>query len=380
MYQKGNNMRVFSLIRSPRAAVLWTIVLLLPLALMLASPLLMPYGLLMTYYVAPCALCMASVLGGLLPMLAGIVSCVAAMHIFFGLTGALLGCLYLLPVCAAFIAVFSVKPKFIKAVIAVGGAMFCSQIALFFLLQSMTGGQMYLAAGDAVGAYVASMPECDMLLITLYQSGLIGAASELSGDMLIETIGGYTLTEAARQDFLLSLSNIVGNLLSALVPSAIVSHSVYIGVAAVALTVRSGRVQWQREAFRSDQQDHASFPDLSMPPLAKWHLPRGWGMRVGVLAVGYLIMSFGRSQALLLAGTLMYAAFSSVYAIQGIAFVNFIQHKRDTKISWRIFAPILMFLFVHQALVILGVVDQISGARALRPPLNKNQRKDDDLQ
>ncbi len=371
-------MRVFSVIRSPGAAIPWIVLLLLPLALTLVSPVLAPYALLMIYYLAPVGACLAAVLGGLVPMLAGLLSCVLTLHLCFGLTGALLGLLYLLPVCAAFVAAFALRLPFFRAAAIAAAAMFASQFAVFLILQGMTDGRMYEAAGEAVSAYVAGMEECDMLLITLFRSGLIGAAQELSGDMLIETIGGFTLTDAARGDFLLSLSNVVKNLLSAFAPGALISQSVYAGVGAVALGVRLGSVGWQREAFRKDMPDAGKFPDLGMPPLAKWHLPRGWGLRVGALASGYLLMAMGDGTLAML-GALMYAAFSSVYALQGVAFVNFVQHKRGSKFGWRIAAPILLFLLVHQALVVLGVFDQVSGARGLRPPLQKNQERDDDL-
>lgn len=372
-------MRVFTLFRSPRAAILWIALMLLPLALTLISPLLAPYAMLTLYYLAPCGVCLAAVLGGLVPMLTGLLSCMLTLRLCFGMTGALIGCIYLAPVCVAFVIVLTLRLPFVRAAALTAAALFASQLALYLMLQGMTGGDMYAAAGEAVSRYVAGMEECDMLLITLYQSGLIGAASELSGDMLIETIGGYALTDIARADFLLSLSNVVKNLLSSLAPSALVSQSVYTGVGAVALGVRLGGIGRQREAFRKEGGEAEKFPDLGMPPLAKWHLPRGWGLKVGVLASGYLLMALSRDTAISLAGTLMYAAFSSVYAVQGIAFVNFLQHKRDSKFAWRVTAPILLFLLVPQALVILGVIDQFSGARGLRPPLQRNQGKDDDM-
>lgn len=371
-------MRVIPLLRSPGAAARWIVLMLLPFALTLASPLLAPYAILLIYYLAPLCVCLTAVLGGLVPMLAGVVACMMTLHRLFGLTGALMGCLYLAPVAAAFAVVFALRLPFLRAAAVAAAAMFLSQLAVFLILQSMTGGRMYEAAGDAVAAYVAGSESCDALLVTLYQSGLIGAAGELSGDMLIEAIGGFTLTDAARADFLLSLSTAVRTLLSAFVPGALVSQSVYTGVGAVALGVRLGRVAWQRKAFKRSDGETEKFPDLGMPPLAKWHLPRGWGLRVGVLAVGYPLMALGGG-TLALAGALMYAAFSAVYAVQGVAFVNFVQHKRDSKRGWRIAAPLLLFLLARQALVILGVVDQISGARGLRPPIQRNQRKDDDL-
>ncbi len=372
-------MCVFTMLRSPKAALIWSLALLLPLLLTLVSPLLAVYGVLLIFYLMPCALCMSSTLGGLLPMVIGLGGSLATMYLCFGLTGALIAGIYLAPVVATFILIFYFNLKFVRAIALMAATALVSQLIIFFLLQGMADGRMYESAGEAASAYVAGMEECDMLLITLYQGGLIGASGELTGSMFVEAIGGYTLTEAARKDFLLSLSNIVTNLLSSLAPNAIVSQSVYTGVGTVALSIRFGSIQWQKIAFKHDDRPAVAFPDLGMPPLAKWYLPRGWGLKVGVLAIGYLLYTFSRNQAISLAGTLMYAAFSSVYALQGIAFVNFIQHKRDSKFGWRIAAPILLFLLVNQALVILGVVDQISGARGLRPPILKNQGKDDDL-
>ena len=108
-----------------------------------------------------------------------------------------------------------------------------------------------------------------------------------------------------------------------------------------------------------------------MPELRYWYIPRPWGLRIGILAVGYLIMRLPVGDTLYLLGALMWQTFCVCFAVQGLAAINFNQHQRGTRKGWRvaaIIAAMTVSLF-QSVLMIIGVFDQINNARGLRPAL-----------
>ncbi len=103
-----------------------------------------------------------------------------------------------------------------------------------------------------------------------------------------------------------------------------------------------------------------------MPPFSQWHIPRGVGWKVGVaLAAGY-VLRISDGPALSTAGVLLYGAASSVFAIQGLAAVNYFQKNRGTRRFWRVFVPLLLMTTGFP--MIIGVFDQINNFRGLRKP------------
>ena len=108
-----------------------------------------------------------------------------------------------------------------------------------------------------------------------------------------------------------------------------------------------------------------------MPPLREWHLPRPWGLRIAVLGLGYFLYNAGGEGPLNMLGALMFQAFSLCFGVQGVAAMNHSQHKRGTGRFWRAAIVVLAiaFRFMQIALIIVGVIDQITNARGLRPPM-----------
>ena len=138
----------------------------------------------------------------------------------------------------------------------------------------------------------------------------------------------------------------------------------------LSLGIRWGRQAAQRRAFRRDEPE-LPIPDLGMPPLREWHLPRPWGLRIAVLGLGYFLYNAGGEGPLNMLGALMFQAFSLCFGVQGVAAMNHSQHKRGTGRFWRAAIVVLAiaFRFMQIALIIVGVIDQITNARGLRPPM-----------
>ena len=118
-----------------------------------------------------------------------------------------------------------------------------------------------------------------------------------------------------------------------------------------------------------------------MPPLRDWHIPRPWGLRIGILGAGYFL-SLSANGALNLLGKMFFSLFSAVYSIQGIATLNFIQHKKGTRRGWRVALPIILSMLMPNALMFLGLIDQVMNIRMLRPmpemPEGFDQDEDDE--
>jgi hypothetical protein len=230
--------------------------------------------------------------------------------------------------------------------------------------------------------------------------------------------GYYTLTEIGRNEMLLSIASLVQNTMDGL-PAAMISGSIFSAVGGLGLSLYIGRISAQRRAFRderavkvreavkarreaaargeepaqsdvetpqafrerlekAEQETPDGFPDLKMPPLSQWFLPRGTGLKVGLLALGYLPVLLSSNAAAAVVGRMAVAVFSSVYIIQGMAALNFLQKKAGVRPSGRRATLIILYIIFQTLLQFFGVLDQIANFRALRPPLGQNSDGEDE--
>ncbi len=363
-------MRDLPLIRSVRSAVVFSLAIVVPLVILATDAVAAIYTAMLAYAILPCVLCITCLYAGVLPMLVGYGGAMLALHIGFGWQGALLGGLYLFIFMAAFVAVMAKGVRFWHAVGVMVGAHVAAQLMVFLVLQSWAGGQLYSEAARIVTEYLRGSEIGDMILVMLHQYGLVQVAQEFveqPGSAQVVN-GVYVLSEALRSDLLLAVELRVEEFVKAFFTGSIVSHSVISGTFSVALPLYFGNVAQQRREYLHPDIAHAALPAVEMPPLEKWFLPRGMGLKVGILFVGQLVAMFTTNDALVTAGLMMYSAFQAIYMIQGMALINFMQKKRDSKPGWRKATLILLYAFLPTALVLLGVFDQIANVRGLRPP------------
>ena len=369
-------MKDFPLWRSPKAAIVSTLLIAAPVLLLSLSPLSGMYAVLLVIFLLPLAVCLAGLTAGALPMLLGTAAGLVSLTVLGGRPGLILGSVYLLPIVAAFVLVVALRVPFRQSCPALIGVHLLALAGCYLLLQSWSGGNLYDQAGVAVMNALDRWELGDTMLYQLYSMGLVDLPENLRGSALQRVLGGYVLSEAARSDLLLSVRTLVTTLLSSLVPNLIVSQSILGGVGCLLLPLRFGYLAAERRAFLSetaegtvtDAQGRAQvdFPDLQMPRFETWHLPRGIGWQVGAaLVAGYFLRS-SASEGLRVAGAILYTAARSLFIIQGAALVNFMQKARGTKRTWRVIVPILLMLF--SVLVFLGIFDQISNIRGLRKP------------
>ena len=103
-----------------------------------------------------------------------------------------------------------------------------------------------------------------------------------------------------------------------------------------------------------------------IPHLSLWHLPRPWGLRIGILGLGYFLVSSDNT-ALAMLGQMFYCLFTTVFSIQGLATLNFVQQKKGSRYQWRVALPVVLTLAFPNTLTILGLMDQLTNMRMLRP-------------
>lgn len=330
------------------------------------------YAVLLVLYVAPAALCVTAAVCGTAAMAAGLAAALGAMAVLTGSQGLLVTAVYLGVIVGAFLAVMLLRVPFRRGLPVMIAAHLAAFSLVYVLLQRMTGGELYAAAGSAAAAYLEKADIGDMMLYQLYSMRLIDLKGELAENALRQVAGGYELSSAARQDMLLSLRELVSSALQSFVPQTMVNHGILSGVGCLLLPVRFGQIAAERRAYLASPETEegpareSGFSDLDMPPFSLWHLPRGFGWQVGAaLIAGYLFRGSG-TPVLRTAGIILYAAASAVFTVQGAAAMNFFQKSRGTRRGWRVAVPLL--LMGTSLLMFLGIFDQFSNFRGLRKP------------
>lgn len=416
-------MRFFPLIRAGRPAGLMSCLLVLPMMLLavigrFVEPTAALLNPLVCFFFYPVLLCVAGLWGGMLPLALGLLAAPLALGFSFGARAALLAALYLYPFAAAFVCVVARQTPFFKAVAWMAGALLLSQIAAYLILKAFAGGDIAVAAGTAVADWVKTSPDMDTVLFAFYQSGLITVKSELLSDYFVISANSIlSVTAQGREQMLLALASAVEDRLFSL-PSLILSGSILYSVGGLGLSLYIGRVASQRSAYKkarraeveaamqrrreaaqhgepppkieletpkafrerlekAEQETPCGFPDLKMPPLSKWYLPRGAGLQAGLFALGYLPLLFSDQLAAVTVGQMMTAVFSGVYTVQGMAALNFLQKKAGVRAGGRRAALIVIYLLAPVLLILLGVLDQLRNFRALRPPLGNNTDREE---
>lgn len=365
-------MKDFPLFRSVKSGLIGLAVMILPLLIFSVSPLSAPMAVMMVVMLLPVGACVAGLVCGSAPMAAGMAAGIVSMYLVAGKQGAALAAVYLIPVMAAFILVINRRIPFWKGCAVMIGVHVAALTGVYLMLQHFCGGQLFTAAGDVAAAYLASAPEGDIILYSIYQYGLITLPEELKETVLLPiNEGGYALHPDARADLLLSVGTLVNQLLFSLVPNLLISQSILGGVGCTALPLRFGAVAAQRRDFRQVIDDRKElqapdFPDLKMPPLSLWHIPRGMGWKVGVCYVAGTFLQTRPSPAAAIAGLILYAGASAIFTIQGLAFINFMQKAKGSKKAWRIILPLILYIF--SALSLMGIFDQMINLRGLRKP------------
>ena len=355
-------MRQIPWVRTRASALVF--ILIFALCALTCATLLLSYGVMFLYLAAPCLLCAAWMLSGR----AAADVCAALSVLAFYLAGgpyiALAGAVYLLPAHAVFRVLTLREASALKTGIAAAAAMALSQLALFVWAQALCGGKAYeTAAGMVTGWFDKNRDVGDLVLITMNSMDALRLSSSFTGQTLLSP---GVLTDAARSDLLGTVSLMIITGLSAAVPAMMVEMSIYQGAMAVLIPRRAAAAYIRKRARAgAGAVENPPLPGKGTPALKTWHLPRGWGWRIGVLSAGYLL-GYTSQGVLPMLGQLLFYVFFAVYTLQGIALLNHVQCLHGRRKVWRIIVPLLILLIFQEAMCLLGCVDQVLDIRKLR--------------
>lgn len=324
---------------------------------------------LVTLSIMPVYLVMTGMIAGFVPLAVCALGTVSCLAVTGGLPLAGFGALYLLPMLLVFVYGITRRMHFWKTLGGMIGAMFISQVLIYVFLQRITDGMLYETAANIAADFVASAPGRDNVFYLFLQAGVLRIPESMADTALVLKDNMYAFSEEAALEMLKQLRSQVIGLLQGMLPSLLVSGSILYSVIGLGLGIFFGQRSRHRRAVRLNE-DEQDIPDLDMPPLSRWHIPRPWGLRIGILGLGYFLISMG-NDTLQTVGALMWQVFATLFSLQGLAAIHHNQKARGTSKFWRIalFVAAFTVSFMQTVLIIMGLMDQITNMRGLRPPL-----------
>ena len=332
------------------------------------------WSLMFLYLLGCCALCTVTLTAGVLPAAICLVLSAVGMHRSMGMGAMVCMLCYLVPTWLLFMAMYMYKVRYLHCFAAMIACQVITQAAIFLTLNHMVGGDLFAKAADTICALISESEMGDMLLVSMAQYGLIGLSGDLTDGAVLLGEYGYTLSESARPELLLSLRSMILSMLTALLPGMLISHSIETGLLCHV---------WPRHRVARKSAPPEELTEMPAPPkenelphISYWHIPRPWGLRIGILGAGYFLSS-AQNPVLSMLGQMFFSLFTCVFSIQGLATLNFVQHKRGTNYPWRVALPIILTLMLPNTLTFLGMMDQMTNMRNLRPPKhNPNEDRD----
>lgn len=405
-------MKFFPFIRAKKPSIVMGLLMSAPILLSTLNPITSLYVIILIFFAYPVLLCISALWCGSLVFLTSLASALTAAALSFGMNGLMLSALFLVPFCACFVYVVEKQIPFLRAGVSMAAVLLLSQLLCFAYLNSLTGGDLYHTAGEAFGNLLLSVDKSGSLLVMLYQYGMVSLSNAAENEAFRAIGNMYMLTAAGRKEILLSLTTQIEDTLK-VVPAQFIFNSIMYSAGGLGLSLYIGRVSCQRRRCRAERSAEVKraieerkaafgrgeeggrlnvtppdefyrqmaqaeeeipegFPDLKMPGLSKWYLPRGFGIAVFAFAAGYLLQLLSDNETLNLLGMMMSTVFASIYTLQGMGALSFLHHKagrsKGSSRGWLI----AIFLLAQGLLVVIGVIEQATNFRALRPPLNKN--------
>jgi len=324
-----------------------------------------------TLMLMPVYLIMTGMIAGFWPLGLCTLGTLVALYAAGGAQLMFFAALYLLPMIAVLIYGTSKRIHFWKVLGGITGAMSLSLIAIFLILQNMTGGQLYQTAANAAASFVETSPLGNLLLYSLVMTGQLQLPESMRETAVLYTAeGAFYFSAEAASELIKQTRSLVSDYLRAILPSLLTSGCMLNAVMGLGFGVHFGQRSRRRRAVRLNEPEQ-DIPDLDMPPLSRWHLPRPWGLRIGILGIGYLLIRISAVETVALVGTLIWQVFAVCYSLQGLAAIHYTQKMRGTSKFWRVALIIaaMTLSFMHTVLIIFGIFDQITDSRGLRPPL-----------
>ena len=401
-------MRGLPMIRSLKAAVALSMLMLLPLFTVTADAITSVCCIVICVTIMTPLLIVTAVWAGLLPAIVGWVSAVLMAWLPFGMDAGLLMALFLLPGTVAFlVCVQRQTPFFRTALIMIAGELM-GGFAVLLILNRRAEGEFALRWADQFAQLITDSGMQDELLLTMLRSGL----TQLDPNLYNQArglLGG--LSELGREELLLSLKANLTDILGTL-PAILVSNSIWHNLLGLGIGIYFGRrsvihsvvdrrrselmrqvleqrrIQLEngevpnpvrlesREQLLNELNGNCEealkdFPTLQMPPFSLWHLPRRVGLMAALPGLGYLVALYSDAPQAQLVGNMLGCIFSALYTIQGMATMDFILGHGGRKLGFRCVVLAVCSVLLSRVFLFVGIADQLFNIRKLRPPLGE---------
>ncbi len=410
-------MRGLPMIRSLRAAVMFSLLMLLPLFLLRSDPVSSTYGIILCAMLAPALLPMTALWGGLLPAALGLVSAVLMAWLPFGQQAGLLMMLFLAPPAIAFFVCVARRIPFFHTATVLAAAEMLGGFAVLFILNRQADGELARSLAERFGQMIRDSGMQDEWLLVMMQSGLARLDPSLYSQAT-GLLGG--LSAMGREELMLSLVSNLTDILG-LLPALLVVYSIWHSLAGLGMGIYFGRRAIIRQVVDTRRRDVMQrlieqrrtrleqglppeapegvrlegrekmlsdlshdceaaldgFPTLLMPPFSLWHLPRKIGLMAALPGLGYVLAAVSPQAQLV--GNMLGGVFSTLYTIQGIAALDFVMGRAGRRLGVRMFLLGVIGMLFSRVFLFVGILDQIANFRKLRPPLGASMREDGKL-
>ena len=203
---------------------------------------------------------------------------------------------------------------------------------------------------------IDSSPERDTILMNAYSMGLSRIEASGTWNLLIRMTG--IIPAEVRQQMLFSLRVSLEETLPTMLCEGLIYHTV---VTTLFCTVLP---DWRRR--KSGEKG-------ILPPMDQWYIPRGIGVVVSCMCLGWLIAAMSDGGTDMFFGLMCAAVFKAAYVVQGICLLMWFEKKIGIRGAMRNVWAVLLPILAPVIPLIMGIIDQRRDARNLRPKKEAEQ-------
>ena len=220
------------------------------------------------------------------------------------------------------------------------------------MLLPRMNGQLVAGLAQVACDWVEQSPQCNTILLNAYSMGysrLEGTAALIPA---MRVMGNVVIAEETRLQMLYSLRVSLEEILPHFLCEALVYHT-----AATALLCTT-LPDWRRRK-RGERGE--------LPPMEKWFIPRGLGLAIFALSLGWLPGTLSTGGADRYMGWLCWSVFRAAYLVQGLCLMQWFEKRMGIRSVFRNIWAVVLSILAPVIPVIMGMVDQRRDARHLRP-------------
>ena len=303
-------------------------------------------SLLLALLILPVAAAVQAACGGWIA--AGAVCLAAALGCVFRMPGlaGLIGVSW----CAAsgIIASVPMKRKLMRPLLWTLLSLLCWS-GMLLLISADGGDAPAMVLDREVCEMVDQSPERNTILLNAYSIGM----ARLDGTTTLSTLNYVLMPEEIRHELLCSLRVS----LELALPQAICDSLVV--CTALTTLLCTAWPDWRRRK-RGEKGE--------FPPMEEWYIPRGLGLAVLALGLGWLIATLsGGGTTDSYFGLLCLAVFRTAYTLQGICLLLWLEKRMGIRGIMRNIGAVLLSMLAPIVPMIMGLIDQRRDARHLRP-------------